>query len=266
LRICKMGLLVEVQDTAPCSPCHKIGHRRRTAVFRPRRVGCGGAFRPARKGKLPLRSAGRPRTPPASQVLGEEEEDDLSTVEGAPSSPSSGPSSPSGSCSTSSTDSGDSTADDDDCDSGDLLSEEDEAVESSAKEEELLEALPVAEDGLPGESSTQTAELAEVHELSGCRPTPESSRLRRVRFDDEAVAWHAIRPYCEVYGLHPREFDFGRNYSMVPAGGFPNVSTSRDSECDDGDESDSDSDEGDWEAWEPSKDPVMEPGAVLVIE
>jgi len=30
---------------------------------------------------------------------------------------------------------------------------------------------------------------------------------------------HEITPYSEIYGLHPREFVFGRNFSMIPSGG-----------------------------------------------
>lgn len=37
-----------------------------------------------------------------------------------------------------------------------------------------------------------------------------TGRLRRVRFDLSRSTVHEITPYAEVYGVHPRDFDFGR--------------------------------------------------------
>jgi len=42
---------------------------------------------------------------------------------------------------------------------------------------------------------------------------------RRVRFNLAARTIHKITPYGEIYGLHPREFVFDRNFHMVPADG-----------------------------------------------
>jgi len=43
---------------------------------------------------------------------------------------------------------------------------------------------------------------------------------RRVHFAVRDVQMvHEIAPYSEIYGLHPREFVFGRNFSMIPSGG-----------------------------------------------
>jgi hypothetical protein len=54
----------------------------------------------------------------------------------------------------------------------------------------------------------------------------EQPRLRRGRtwplrvgFDFE-VSVHSITPYAEIYGMHPRFFDFDKGFSMVPAQGF----------------------------------------------
>lgn len=40
---------------------------------------------------------------------------------------------------------------------------------------------------------------------------------RRVRFEMASVAVHEIVPYSELYGVHPRYFDFDKNYYMIPA-------------------------------------------------
>lgn len=70
-------------------------------------------------------------------------------------------------------------------------------------------------------------------------------RVRRVRFDMAAVVVHPITPYCEIYGLHPRCFVFGRNYSIVPAapGGYVSLTAMRRQNDDDDDDESSDSDE-----------------------
>jgi hypothetical protein len=42
---------------------------------------------------------------------------------------------------------------------------------------------------------------------------------KRVGFDMD-ICIHPITPYAEIYGLHPRFFDFDKGFSMVPAQGF----------------------------------------------
>lgn len=78
-------------------------------------------------------------------------------------------------------------------------------------------ALLPAEGVLATASSTQTLGVARVprvaSEQNGC---DESVRVRRVGFD-LAVVVHEIQPYAEIYGLHPREFVFGRGFYMIPA-------------------------------------------------
>lgn len=49
---------------------------------------------------------------------------------------------------------------------------------------------------------------------------PASSRTRRVHFDDSATVVHEVEPYAEIYGLHPRLFDFDRNSDMIPIAFF----------------------------------------------
>mmetsp|Transcript_73949 Transcript_73949/g.176003 ORF Transcript_73949/g.176003 Transcript_73949/m.176003 type:complete len:214 (-) Transcript_73949:99-740(-) len=46
-----------------------------------------------------------------------------------------------------------------------------------------------------------------------------ASHLKGVHFE-ETVMTYEVTPYSEIYGLHPREFDFDKNYAMVPAQGF----------------------------------------------
>lgn len=39
----------------------------------------------------------------------------------------------------------------------------------------------------------------------------------RVRFNLSNIVVFEVTPYSEVYGLHPREFDFDADYALVPA-------------------------------------------------
>jgi len=39
----------------------------------------------------------------------------------------------------------------------------------------------------------------------------------KVQFDLDAIERHEVQPYAEVYGLHPRHFDFDLGFHMVPA-------------------------------------------------
>lgn len=64
---------------------------------------------------------------------------------------------------------------------------------------------------------------------------------RSVRFDLGLNAVHAIVPYAEIYGLHPREFVFDRRFHMVPSAdkhGFRGLGDScdEDSEDEEGDD------------------------------
>lgn len=68
---------------------------------------------------------------------------------------------------------------------------------------------------------------------------PERRQQRRVRFDLMSTQVHEIVPYCETYGLHPREFVFDKSYGMVPARGphgFNGYSAHGDTEVDDSDD------------------------------
>lgn len=103
------------------------------------------------------------------------------------------------------------------------------------------------------------ASLHEVEKAWDSRhPLVTNPSPRRVRFDFGASTIHEVMPYNEVYGLHPREFVFGRNFCMIPGGGdygFVDFFTAHrrslraEASHDDGeseDEIDDDSDEEDW--------------------
>lgn len=71
------------------------------------------------------------------------------------------------------------------------------------------------------------ASLSEIAEkwgrlcaLAEKRPDILQTTKRRVHFakNDLAIV-HECTPYAEIYGLHPREFVFGRNFSLIPSGG-----------------------------------------------
>jgi len=94
-----------------------------------------------------------------------------------------------------------------------------------------------------------------VAEIAASLASPER---RRVSFDEDANTVHEITPYSEIYGLHPREFVFGRDFRVLPAlggcclapAGVPprtpgRAATDEDDEC--GESSDSDDDEGEVE-------------------
>jgi len=108
--------------------------------------------------------------------------------------------------------------------------------------------------GLGSEASLHEVEKVwDSRQPSVTKPSP-----RHVCFALEANTIHEIMPYEELYGLHPREFVFGRNFCMIPAGGdygFVDFLTAHrrslraeagqdDSESEE--EIDSDSDEEDW--------------------
>jgi len=108
--------------------------------------------------------------------------------------------------------------------------------------------------GLGSEASLHEVEKA----WDNRQPLVTNPSPRRVCFDLEANSIHEVMPYEDVYGLHPREFVFGRNFCMIPAGGdygFVDFLTAHrrslraeaghdDSESEE--EIDSDSDEEDW--------------------
>lgn len=74
----------------------------------------------------------------------------------------------------------------------------------------------------------------------------EEPKYSRVRFNLNDIEIHQITPYSEVYGLHPREFVFGKNFYMLPSGdtfGFVSVSDSFREEDNESDDSD---DDWDW--------------------
>lgn len=110
--------------------------------------------------------------------------------------------------------------------------------------------------------------VLEADETERLAASDDTRLARRVQFDISATTVHHICPYSEVYGLHPRTFDFDRNFWMVPAKGWQDASMQQ---CfveeEDNSESDSDSDEGEWEEWTPPKDYIRDAHTgALVIE
>lgn len=99
--------------------------------------------------------------------------------------------------------------------------------------------------------SCTKAVLPAAPQMADEQVSTSSRRTRRVHFDSEANTQHSIQPYSEIYGLHPRLFDFDRNFWMVPATGFPNRAAMSGEEVDE--DSDSDSEDGEWEEWLPSE-------------
>lgn len=122
------------------------------------------------------------------------------------------------------------------------------ALKAATTVTQPTEAPAVDEARLPSCDATEVAkqvtEVAEVAQALPVRATscpdlpgpaaaveaPRGSCLRRSRtwpldkqhvsFDDGDASVHLITPYAEVYGMHPRLFDFDKGFSMVPAQGF----------------------------------------------
>lgn len=73
----------------------------------------------------------------------------------------------------------------------------------------------------------------------------------RVHFHEDVMV-HAITPYAEIYGMHPRLFDFDKGFALVPAKGFRHALAARghavlDEENESEESSDSDDDDEEWE-------------------
>lgn len=69
------------------------------------------------------------------------------------------------------------------------------------------------------EASICGTELLMRKRLNTTLPATDRRSRRRVRFDLTDVQAHEVVPYEEIYGLHPREFVFGKGFHMIPAGG-----------------------------------------------
>lgn len=87
--------------------------------------------------------------------------------------------------------------------------------------------------------------------LAAPSPPDSKPKTRSVRFDMAAHTLHEITPYDEIYGLHPRSFDFDRSFGIVPAKKFHLSDLFNESEeGDDCNDFECDSDE-EWVEWVP---------------
>lgn len=97
-------------------------------------------------------------------------------------------------------------------------------------------ALTTAADGaarpnMPRSGISVTSSTSEVGHIVAVAPEIEENEAasaparRRVRFDLEAATLHEITPYAEIYGVHPRLFDFDKGFWMVPSRGLPDRSS-----------------------------------------
>lgn len=73
------------------------------------------------------------------------------------------------------------------------------------------------------EASVNSSGLSALRNLTNATAATAAERTdvlkkcqRRVQISDSVIV-HEIQPYSEVYGLHPREFVFGRYSHMIPA-------------------------------------------------
>jgi hypothetical protein len=78
---------------------------------------------------------------------------------------------------------------------------------------------------------------------TGASDVAEKHSRKHVNFNLDSCSVYEITPYAEIYGLHPREFVFGKDYCILPASKFADIGTAlRRSMCV-MDEEDRDSDE-----------------------
>eukprot|EP00933_Yihiella_yeosuensis_P067446 TRINITY_DN72265_c0_g1_i1.p1 TRINITY_DN72265_c0_g1~~TRINITY_DN72265_c0_g1_i1.p1 ORF type:complete len:270 (+),score=53.20 TRINITY_DN72265_c0_g1_i1:58-810(+) len=227
---------VSSTSTPAHAPSKKLSQQQRRSSRAARAHRCCGSIRDARKVSQ-TRSSQHPVTQAKREVTDDREVEELDTLRNSVEIPDekadqeregkneAQPVSPSSCSSTSSADSTDSTG----C-SASELSEDDEDVGALA-EAEAEDVVEVVATGIES-----TAEI------------PQISERRRVQFDMEAISVHEILAYSEIYGIHPRFFDFDKNFWMVPAVGIPNLSARYDDEDYEND-SDSDSEDGEWEAY-----------------
>jgi len=80
----------------------------------------------------------------------------------------------------------------------------------------------------------------------------QHTTCRRVRFASAATIVYEITPCAEIYGVHPREFVFEKDYSMSPSAGFTDIETAWKRYRGDVDEEDKESasDESDASGWD----------------
>mmetsp|Transcript_45250 Transcript_45250/g.84435 ORF Transcript_45250/g.84435 Transcript_45250/m.84435 type:complete len:163 (+) Transcript_45250:68-556(+) len=80
------------------------------------------------------------------------------------------------------------------------------------------------------ESCGSTGSPSEGSEVSSCPNSEDLESLttaeltgikkagsRHVEFDMNSCEVHEVIPYSEIYGIHPRDFVFAKDYSLVPA-------------------------------------------------
>jgi len=142
-----------------------------------------------------------------------------------------------------------------------------EHAEDKIKKYLMEESVSIAEkcgDNVNTTCSSESSPRAMSNETATHEPTLPGER--RVSFAPEITlrVVHEITPYAEIFGIHPRLFDFSRNFYMVPARGFrpggsrrtpgKKVSEEEGEEEDTDSDSDSESDSDDeWEECSPSE-------------
>lgn len=77
-------------------------------------------------------------------------------------------------------------------------------------------AMSETESPADSESEKLSSASSDSGALRRRRPDVQKKPLRRVSFSPQEVSYHEVTPYAEVYGVHPREFHFDRDSSMVP--------------------------------------------------
>jgi hypothetical protein len=78
-----------------------------------------------------------------------------------------------------------------------------------------VQAGPAKMDECESEASTEDVH-SNVSGESECGADRGQLAFSHVRFDLSNIVIFEVTPYSEVYGMHPREFDFDADYSLVP--------------------------------------------------
>jgi hypothetical protein len=146
---------------------------------------------------------------------------------------------------------------------------EDRALQPRSVIQKMPPAMPTEEDNVSTTDDSEGASDVDspsetttpVGVSAGVVRTTVALKARCVHFDEEAHQVFEVIPYREIFGVHPRLFDFDKDYSMVPSKGQPTpaelLATATGME-DQGDSSDDDWDEDiEWdEVWTLSTTPL----------
>lgn len=123
-------------------------------------------------------------------------------------------------------------------------------VPAAATAEE--DSVSTTDDSEASDEDPPSETTSPVSVAAGVISQTSARAARRVHFDEEAHEVFEVTPYREIYGMHPRLFDFDKDYSLVPAKGSPTPSEilARAADLEEDDEYESADEWGDAAEWD----------------